>query len=352
MKQFNRQDLRFLPLSERDSKIDLENMMIDPEHYNGLTSNYKDQDRLKYIARSIVKTRKNKRPVIVFFGAHLVRNGLGLIINDLIDKDIITHLATNGAGSIHDWELAYLGKTTEDVKKYVSIGQFGLWQETGKFLNLAIMMGAKKGLGYGESIGKMIHEDKISITKEFYKDSNLSRKLIDQYIKEGLVKIKHPYKKYSLQEHAFEKDIPFTVHPGFGYDIIYSHPLSDGASIGRVSEKDYLCFVDSVNNLEGGVYLSIGSAIASPMVFEKSLSMSRNIALRQGRNIKDFMIVVNDIQSGWDPDCKKEPSKDDPTYYARMCKSFNRMDARDLYYIEADNRDFLIGLHSAIIEII
>jgi hypothetical protein len=166
-------------------------------------------------------------------------------------------------------------------------------------------------------------------------------------IKKEDLTLPHLYKRYSVQDAAFEK-IDYTVHPCFGQDIIYTHPLNDGASIGKGAEIDFLKFVNSVSNLEGGVYLSIGSAIMSPMVFEKSLSMARNIAIQKGKKIDDFMIVVNDIQKGdWDW-TRGEPPKDNPAYYLRFCKTFYRMGARELHYLDQDNRKFLCSLYNSI----
>ena len=139
---------------------------------------------------------------------------------------------------------------------------------------------------------------------------------------------------YSIQNSAFSNNVLFTVHPCYGQDIIYTHPLSDGVSIGKTAEIDFLKFVNSVSNLEGGVYMSVGSAIMSPMIFEKALSMSRNIAKQEGKGVKDFMIVVNDIQKGeWNWGTGIEPTKDNPAYYLRFCKSFDRIGARKMHYI-------------------
>ena len=257
------------------------------------------------------------------FGAHLIKNGLSLFLRRFIEEGLVTHLATNGAGVIHDWENAFLGKTEEDVRSAVLKGEFGIWEETGKYINKAVINGAKKNKGFGESVGEMIALDKFT---------------------------KHRFKDFSVQDSAFKNNVNFTVHPGFGYDIIYTHPMCDGASIGKTAEIDFIKFVDSVSKLNGGVYLSIGSAIMSPMIFEKSLSMARNVAKQKKQKIDDFMIVVNDIQAGgnWKWGSGKEPKKSDPAYYLRFCKTFDRMGAREMYYIKADNRDFLCGLYKKI----
>jgi hypothetical protein len=327
MELFDRKKLRILPISDKISKTRIEDIVIDPDSPVAKAENY---GLIEKTAKEIVKARINNRAVIIAFGAHLIKNGLSLVLRRMIEQDYVTHLATNGAGSIHDWEFAYHGETEEDVEDYVKIGQFGIWDELGKFINLALISGARRGKGYGESIGQMIHREDI---------------LFDGQV----IKVPYPFKSYSVQEAAFSGKVPFTVHPGFGYDVIYSHPLCDGASIGNTAEVDFLSFVNSVSKLEGGVYISIGSAIMSPMIFEKSLSMARNVAHQEGRKIQDFAIVVNDIKgSSWDFNSGREPSKDDPAYYERFNKSFARMSARELRYIKADNRDFLLGLYSAL----
>ncbi|MBS3124563.1 deoxyhypusine synthase family protein [Candidatus Woesearchaeota archaeon] len=329
MELFDRRKIKVLPISAKDSKTRIEDVIINPDSPATRTENY---ETVKKIADQIIKARKNNRAVIISFGAHLIKNGLALVLRRMIQENYVSHLVTNGAGSIHDWEFAFHGETEEDVEKYIAIGQFGIWDEIGKYINLALISGARHGKGYGESIGEMIHNELLILDNE-------------------RIKIPHPFKRYSVQEAAFVKKIPFTVHPGYGYDIIYSHPACDGASIGKTSEVDFLSFVNSVSNLEGGVYISIGSAIMSPMIFEKSLSMARNAAHQEGKKIKDFMIVVNDIKgSDWDFSSKKEPPKNNPAYYERFCKSFKRMGARELHYIREDNRNFLLNLYTALKE--
>jgi len=326
MELFDRKKVKVLPISDKISKARIEDIAVNPDS----PARIENLGAIEKIADEIINARKNKRAVIIAFGAHLIKNGLTPLLRKMVEEDYVSHLATNGAGSIHDWEFAYHGETEEDVEKYIAMGQFGIWDEIGKYINLALVSGAKKGKGYGESIGEMIHKEELIIDNK-------------------KTKVLHPYKRYSLQDSAFSRNIPFTVHPGYGYDIIYSHPTCDGASIGKTSETDFLSFVNSVSNLEGGVYISIGSAIMSPMIFEKSLSMARNVAHQEGRKIEDFMIVVNDIKgSDWDFGSGKEPPKDNPAYYERFCKSFKRMGARELQYVKADNRDFLLSLYQCL----
>jgi hypothetical protein len=162
------------------------------------------------------------------------------------------------------------------------------------------------------------------------------------------VGVPHALRDLSVQAAARELNIPFTAHPMFGHDIIYVHPLSCGAAVGRTAERDFLTYAHGVSRLEGGVYLSVGSAVMSPMIFEKSLSMARNIALQRGERIEDFFITVVDLaRSTWDWNRDGEPPQDDPAYYLRYCKTFSRMGGT-MRYLSADNRDFFLSLLRAL----
>jgi hypothetical protein len=157
--------------------------------------------------------------------------------------------------------------------------------------------------------------------------------------------IPHPFKKYSVQCAAYDLKIPFTGHPMMGHDIIYTHPLNHGAAIGRTAIRDFLSFANSVSNLEEGVYLSIGSAVMSPMVFEKSLSMAQNIEIQKRQHIDNHFIMVVDLaENNWDWNNNGEPAADNPSYYLRYCKTFSRMGG-EMHYLSADNRDFLSELY-------
>ena len=368
MELFDRNKLEILPLDQRESKTYIEEIAVDPDaDPPKLEGDYRVIEKT---VDAIIQAKNKQRAVIITYGAHLIKNGLGSVLRKMIQEGYVTHLATNGAGSIHDWEFAFQGKSEEDVRKYTQKGQFGIWDETGRYINLALLVGASQGKGYGESIGELIHSDKLfipdpndlreEILKKIKNDSpkeknlgglidllEITQLLEKKYgIKSGEIKIEHPFKRYSVQDAAFSKGIPLTVHPGIGYDIIYSHPLNNCAAVGRASEVDLLRFTASIANLEGGVYLSVGSSVMSPMIFEKTLSMARNVARQEGRQIKDFLLVVNDIQEGdWKWGTGFEPPKDDPAYYLRFCKTFDRMGATEMHYLCADNRAFLLNLY-------
>lgn len=369
---FDRSKLKPRPLSERNSKSAIEKIAVDPDMAPPPIAG--QAAIINKIATSMLHAKENHASVMLAFGAHVIKNGLGIVLRRMIEHGFVTHLATNGAGSIHDWEFAFHGKSEEDVRTNVQQGQFGIWEETGKYINLALLVGASQGKGYGESIAEMIHTDRISIpefdelkrlildlpSNERFQSTRIGG-LVDllsamksdfgrERIQPGMISIEHPFKNYSFQETAYSAKIPITVHPGFGYDIIYTSPYNYGAAIGRVAEVDWLRFAETVSNLEGGVYISIGSAIMSPMIFEKALSMTRNVAKQAGKKIRDFMIVINDIQPAgdWQWGSGIEPPKESPAYYLRFCKTFDRMGAREMHYISLDNRAFLINLYQCL----
>ena len=362
---FNRNSISSKPLAERKNKLDIQRDQIDPESFH-LALDAAAAESARRAAAEIRLARSRGAPVILGFGAHSIKNGLSRVLIRLMQGGWVTHFATNGAGIIHDWEFAYQGRSGEDVKRYVAEGQFGIWEETGAYLNLALAVGAYRGMGYGEAVGVMVAEDGLLIpTREELVASivagasatadeavleraaaaaDLAALLGRFKVPPGFLHIEHPFKAHGLQAAAYTAQVPFTAHPMFGHDIIYTHPMNRGAAIGRTAERDFLSFTESVSRLEGGVYLSIGSAVMSPMIFEKALSMSRNVALAHGGAIEDFSIYVVDLaKSAWDWTRDGEPPQDDPAYYLRFCKTFSRMGGR-MTYTSADNRSFLVAL--------
>ena len=359
--KFNRDQLLIKKLSERSSKV---NIVTDSIPVTQKPSDLSEESiRLIEITASRIKSaRKNNSSVILAFGAHAIKNGMSPTLIAFLEQGWVTHLATNGAGIIHDWEFAFQGKSSEDVRGNVDKGQFGIWEETGFFINLAIVVGAYEGLGYGESIGKMISKEGLQIPEiselndfainNISENPDLAASAIDLagllqkfMIKPGFVSIPHPYKKYSVQAAAYKSDVPFTGHPMIGQDIIYCHPMNSGAAIGRTSMNDFLSFTNSISNLENGVYLSVGSAVMSPMIFEKSMSMAHNIKIQENSHIENhFMLVVDLAKSEWDWQKNGEPPADNPAYYLRFCKTFHRMGG-EMHYLSADNRDFLLALY-------
>ncbi|OVE78056.1 hypothetical protein BVX99_00740 [bacterium F16] len=356
--RFNRIDVKMKPLAERTSKAHIEATAVLPNSpQRDLPAHV--TATIETCADKIVSARQRGRSVILAFGAHTIKNGLGPIISQLISNNSITHLATNGAGAIHDWEFSYLGMSGEDVATYAAKGEFGNWEETGRYINLAINLGAYRGLGYGEAVGAMIAEERLDIpdtneltagatcltNPEQAAAASLLLGLINKgIITPGVITLEHKWQSMSLFCSAFRRNVPFTCHPMIGHDIIYNHPVNSGGLLGIAAERDFESFAHSVSTLEGGVFLSIGSAVMAPMIFEKCLSISRNVALQSGKDIRDFHLQVVDLAaSPWDWS-QGEPPQDNAAYYLRYNKTFSRMGADSFNYLQADNRDFLCGL--------
>lgn len=359
--KLNRDQLIIKKLSERKNKVFIERDHI-PSTQKSATISVSYRDLIQKTAGRIRLARQKKRAVMLSFGAHTIKNGMAPTLISLMEEGWLTHLATNGAGIIHDWEFAFQGKSSEYVRENVELGQFGIWEETGFYINLALVIGAYEGLGYGESIGKMIFQEGLQIpeisllydeaVKIIKTDPDRSAAAVDLAgiinrfkLQPGFMAISHPYKKYSVQARAYELGIPFTAHPMIGHDIIYNHPMNHGAALGRTALNDFLCFAQSVSNLDYGVYMSIGSAIMSPMIFEKSLAMSQNLKIQQYKHIDNhYMLIVDLARSDWDWQKDGEPPIDNPAYYLRYCKTFYRMGG-EMDYLSADNRDFLLDIY-------
>lgn len=357
--QLDRFALRMDPLSARVNKTDIACDHVSPGAEPkplGTTA----QALIGECGERVRKARQHDCPVIIAFGAHAIKNGLAPVFLRLIEDGWVTHLATNGAGIIHDWEFAFQGKSCEDVALMVEQGRFGNWEETGFYINLALNVGAYEGKGYGESIGALIQNEGLSIPSPDELERLVRNRTAKQPeaaagaadllgvlqkfdLSSGTLDVSHPWKEFSIQAGAYRRGIPFTGHPMIGHDIIYNHPMNCCASLGRAAQRDFLTFAESVSRLNGGVYISVGSAIMSPMIFEKSLSMAQNLAIQNGGHIDDHFIFVNDLaESNWDWS-KGEPPGENPAYYLRYNKTFSRMGGT-MRYLQADNRDFLLAL--------
>jgi hypothetical protein len=351
--------IKVFPLAERKNLSQLEKILVDPAKLPPLCSK-ENAKKIRDCADKIRDARRRNAGVILMYGAHLVKNGAMRIVNSLMEKGWLTHLATNGAGTIHDWELAFTGSTEENVRENTAAGRFGTWDETGRCIQLALLAGAPRGEGYGQSLGRFIEEDGVTLpTADSLEKAlraelahpsaparvELLRAMLTQKLPGGRIEVKHPWKKTSILAHAFRNGVPLTVHPGIGYDIISCHPMFRGAVIGRAADIDFRLFGGAVEKLDGGVVLSVGSAIMAPQVFEKSVSCVNNLRLQAGRKIvHDHTMYVVDIQDGGNWDWSHgEPPKDNPAYYLRFCKSFSRMGGT-MKYLQCDNVAFLHNL--------
>jgi Deoxyhypusine synthase len=212
----------------------------------------------KAVVAAIRSARTGDRGIIWGFGAHVIKTGLGPILIDLMERGFVSALATNGAGIIHDFELALSGGTSEDVDEALGPGRFGMAEETGELLNAAINDGVTSGLGLGQAVGRRLRE------------------------------MKPAHEALSVVAAAARLQIPVTVHVAIGTDIIHMHPRASGAALGEGSLRDFRYFVSNVARLKGGVYLNCGSAVVLPEVFLKAVAIARN----QGASL-DQLTTVN-----------------------------------------------------------
>jgi hypothetical protein len=236
-------------------------------------------------------------------------------IIDMMERGLIDHIAMNGAGVIHDYELARIGATTESVARYIRSGQFGLWKETGE-INDWIAEAAAESLGLGENIGRRIEQSD------------------------------YPHKHLSVFAAAWRLSVPVTIHVGVGYDILHEHPNCIGAALGDASYRDFLIFTNTVSRLEGGVLLSFGSAIMGPEVYLKALAMTRNVAHQEGRVIRHFTTAVFDLVP-IQGDIHRELTKQDPGYYFRPHKTMlvrTVADGGESFYFCGEHRATLPAL--------
>jgi hypothetical protein len=222
---------------------------------------------LKDLAAAVASARKRGRPVVMMMGAHPIKCGLSPVLIDLIEKGFITHLATNGAGAIHDYEMACWGQTSEDVTRGLGDGTFGMSRETADGINGVVRAGNICGLGYGEALGRYLAESRPR------------------------------YAKISLLAACYRKGIPMTVHVALGTDIVNQHPSFDGAAAGACSHRDFRILAHSVSKLSGGVVINLGSSVILPEVFLKALTVARNL----GHKAKNFTAANFDMIQHYRP---------------------------------------------------
>jgi hypothetical protein len=361
--KLNLEQIKPLPLAKRKSLSAVDEVLV-PLESEPLAINDGLLLQIEHCARRIQEARANGRTVMLIYGAHLIKNGAGLLIDKLIEDRWLTHLGTNGAGVIHDWEFAWLGRSTECVRSNVATGTFGAWQETGRNIHLALLSGGVKGIGFGQAMGQFIIEDgtvipdekelvNLILSEPGHKLAPARAELLhgiqNGSVPEGSIKVAHEWKKASVTASAYRHKLPFTVHPGIGYDIISNHPMFNGAAIGRAAQLDFQLFAGSLQQLDGGVVLSVGSAIMGPQVFEKALSCVNHIRLHEGQQIvKNHTMHVVDLQDGGQWDWSQgEPPATNPAYYLRFCKSYSRMGG-DMHYLQCDNLTFVQHLSRAL----
>ena len=307
--QFDRSKLHRLPLSERIHDLDI-SVMLDPAtHIPGFS-----HPTIDLLCDRILNARKQKASVLMMMGAHVIRAGTAPYLLKLMERGLITHFALNGAGAIDDFEFAEIGATTESVAKYISEGQFGLWLEDERFNDAVNQAG---DLGFGEAIGRYIEENKF------------------------------PYRQFSLLAGAYRMKVPVTVHVGIGCVIVHEHPNCDGAALGKASYTDFLIYAKTIQNLENGVFLNIGSAVIGPEVYLKCLAMARNVARQESKKIANFTTAVFDLHALEGQDLHDAPPKTDPRYYFRPWKTIltrTVADGGESYYVQGEHRETVPAL--------
>ncbi len=314
---FDRSRLRIRPMKERVHDMRLSDILKLTDRAPEFS-----HPQLSEVARRILEAKQRGAARILLMGAHVIKAGASRYVNDLLERGYLTHLAMNGAGIIHDYELARIGATTESVARYIRSGEFGLWLETGD-LNGLIREAADLSLGLGENIGRCIEASDCA------------------------------HKDVSILATAYRLSIPATIHVGIGYDIIHEHPNCDGAAIGAASYRDFLIFANSIENLEGGVVLNFGSAIMGPEVYLKALAMARNVAHQQGRQIRKFTTAVFDLVP-IRGDFHHELPKTDAGYYFRPHKTIlvrTVADGGESFYFCGDHRATVPALRNALLEL-
>src|SRR6266511_4999351 len=243
------QKLKVYPLADRHSQSRLEDILVEPADTpppcpENVSSIVRD------CAHRIKAALSRNATVMLIYGAHLIKNGSQLLLNQMIERGWLTHLATNGAGIIHDWEFSFLGRSTESVRDNVATGSFGTWDETGRSIHLALLAGGLRGEGFGRALGRFIEEDGTALPSTESLEATLRQEpshplapgradLLQAMRTHGLaagrVRVPHPWRHVGVLANAFRQELPLTIHPGVGYDILSNHPMFNGAAIRRAA---------------------------------------------------------------------------------------------------------------------
>ena len=318
-KVFDRTLLATEPIARRKAEVRFAEVAIRPEAMHpGF-----EHPALPVLSEAIIEARRLGATVLLMFGGGVIKTGCSPVILELVKRGFVTHLATNGAGAIYDFEFALCGETGEDIEGDFPTGRLGLWTED-EMINEAVKAGAEQGIGWGEAVGKYIWEHNF------------------------------PGRENSLLAMSYHLGIPCTVHIGVGCDTVHELPNADGAAMGKCSLDDFLIYTESITRLEGGVFLDFGSAVAGPEVYLKALAMARNVAHQRGERIVHFHTAVFDVQHIEDADnYSATPSKSDPRYYFRPWKTILARTVADggkSFYIHGHHHETLPRLASLIFE--
>lgn len=316
-KTFDRSRVKLRPLAERDHALGRDALIYPESPYERF-----ENAALPVLAARIREARSGGSSVILMLGAHVLRRGAAPLLIDLMRRGLVSHIALNGAGAIHDYELALVGRTSESVARYVRTGEFGLWRETGG-INEAARAGWRDGIGLGEAVGRAIVDGRF------------------------------PYADTSVLAAGVRFSVPVTVHVAIGQDIIHEHPNFDAAATGATSDTDFLILTQSVCGLEGGVLFNIGTAVMGPEVYLKALTMARNVARQEGRSISRFTTAVFDLVALDEGGLRREAAKTDPAYYFRPYKTVlvrTVADGGESFYVRGDHTATIPTLYHLIVE--
>ncbi|MFH1782209.1 MAG: hypothetical protein ABH848_01165 [Candidatus Omnitrophota bacterium] len=266
--------LKTYPLSKRKNKVKYQDFAKPSSKGISFSAFYNSLPNIligisfRKIVSAIVEAHKKKKPVIVMMGSHVIKCGMNPVLIELMKKGVITHIALNGSGAIHDFEIALIGKTSEDVGTSLEDGSFGMSKETALYINGAMGEAVERDIGAGEAIGRVIDEEKLK------------------------------FRNQSLLYNAIKCGVGTTIHIAIGTDIIHQHPSCDGANLGEASLRDFHNFIQSVAGLGGGgVILNLGSSVILPEVFLKAINVARNL----GYKVREFTACNFDMISHYRP---------------------------------------------------
>jgi hypothetical protein len=334
-KAFDSSRVKTYPLGKRSNKVKLGDL-VWPEQMRDRAFDLPPgvcRD-VQAVAEAMVAARRDGKPVILFTGAHLIKNGLGPLLVDLVERGCLTLVAGNGATSIHDFELALIGETSENVPAGLDKGQFGMAYEFA-YINMALSVGNQQKLGFGETLGRMICD-------ESFRTQALS--LAAQ--PGSLSQFAHP--EVSVLATCYRRGIPFTVHAGIGVDVIDQHSSFDGQAKGGCSGRDFLLYTNEICKLAaGGVVLNIGSAVTGPEVLLKAVSMAANVgSVPQGILTADFDLREHKPPQMTDEGAQGYYFRDQKSVVTRIPEAFG---GRGLY-IQGDQRQTIPLLYKHLIE--
>lgn len=325
-KAFDMTRIKTYPLRTRSNKVKRNDLVL-PKDLAALAFDLPErvQSDIRTVAEAMVTARRDGKPVILFTGAHLIKNGLGPLLLDLVERDAVTLVAGNGATAIHDFELALVGETSENVPAGLDKGQFGMAYEFA-YINMALSVGNQQKLGYGESLGRMICDEKFR------------RAVLSLAAKaDSVPEFHHP--EVSVLAACYRRGIPFTVHASIGTDVIDQHPSFDGQAKGGCSGRDFLLYTNEVTKLnEGGVVLNIGSAVTGPEVLLKAVSMAANVGcVPRGILSADFDLRGYDDRQMIDESAPGYYFRDQKSVVTRIPQAFS---GRGLYVQGDQTRTF------------